>query len=66
MLGDDLNDVTVSVNRSINNRFRLGWGNNTYGRGAWGEFAADIGLGADVSTGVSQAASSASGMVLQL
>ena len=53
---NDLNDVTISVTGfSIETDLGIeGWGNNAYGRGAWGEFAADIGLGADVSvSGVS-------------
>ena len=53
---NDLNDVTISVTGfQIETDLGIeGWGNNAYGRGAWGEFAADIGLGADVSvSGVS-------------
>ena len=52
----DFDDVTISVTGlQIETDLGIeGWGNNVYGRGAWGEFAADIGLGADVSvSGVS-------------
>ena len=52
----DLNDVTISVTgQEITSSMGIeGWGNNAYGRGAWGEFAATVGLGADVSvSGVS-------------
>ena len=47
----ELNDVTVSLTgQSITTGFGVeGWSNNAYGRGAWGTFAADVGLGADVS-----------------
>ena len=43
---NDLNDVTISVTGfSIDTNLGIeGWSNNAYGRGAWGEFAADIGL----------------------
>ena len=63
----DLNDVTISVTGfEIESNLGIeGWGNNAYGRGAWGEFAADIGLGADVSiSGVffSAATTTASGI----
>ena len=53
---NDLNDVTISVTGfQIETDLGIeGWGNNLYGRGAWGEFAATVGLGADVSvSGVS-------------
>ena len=52
----DLNDVTISVTGlQIETDLGIeGWGNNLYGRGAWGEFAVTVGLGADVSvSGVS-------------
>ena len=42
----DLNDVTVSLTgQEISSSMGIeGWGNNTYGQGAWGEFAITIGL----------------------
>ena len=42
----DLNDVTVSLTGfEISSSMGIeGWSNNTYGQGAWGEFAITIGL----------------------
>ena len=59
---NDLNDVTISVTGfQIETDLGIeGWGNNLYGRGAWGEFAVTVGLGADVSvSGVSLSSTTA-------
>ena len=47
----ELNDITVSLTgQSFTTELGIqGWSNNAYGRGAWGEFAIDVGLGPDVS-----------------